>query len=69
VITTKVYETFLDENNIRNKIVHLLRQLNYKNEISLEFTSQKIQSLILSKKLSEITTIEIFDALRQLQNL
>jgi len=67
VITTSVYRKILTENNLKIKIKNFLKQIDYKDENSVNIISQKIGEAILAAEISNEIKGEIMTAFGSLK--
>lgn len=65
-VTTEAYKSFLQENELGNKMYSALENLNVDNVEDLKNVSTNIQTLILNSKFSELFKDEIAKAYQQL---
>lgn len=59
IITSNAYFNFIKQNNLKEKISSLLKNLNYENTIELKQTAKNIRDLILKTPLPESLVKEI----------
>ena len=60
VVTSTEFFNFLQTNNLKPKIVEILRSINYDNKEDIEKKSNEIKQLILKGKLNQEAEIEIY---------
>lgn len=60
VVTSTEFFNFLQTNNLKPKIVEILRSINYDNKEDIEKKSNDIKQLILKGKLNQEAEIEIY---------
>ncbi len=66
IVTSAAYSAFLRENNLSQKIKHILRSANFENSDSLMQVSKYIKKYILQGKMSQDMVLEIFSAYKTL---
>ncbi|MEO2154487.1 MAG: phosphoenolpyruvate synthase [Nanoarchaeota archaeon] len=66
VVTTFAFKKFLDENNLTQKIIEILKNTDIEDYDSLKKASEMIQKMILTAKVPEDVKKEIVDAYKQL---
>lgn len=66
IITSIAYQKFLQENNLEQKIQHLLGLVEFDKQESLEKISKQVEALITNGKLSQELVAEIFTAYAKL---
>ncbi len=66
VVTTFAFKKFLDENNLLNEIIEILRNTDIENYDSLKKASEMIQSKILAARMPDDVKEEIVKAYKQL---
>src|SRR5258708_4748326 len=69
IVTAPAYFSFLKENNLELKIKHLLNTVEYQRNDSLNQVSEHIKKLIVSARVSDALTKEIFSAYKNLGGL
>ena len=62
IITAQAYAMFIDETNIRNKILAKLKDLNIEDTEKLQRTAEEIQNLIRATAMPEHIKEEVIDA-------
>lgn len=67
IIKTNLFDEFLKENNIKNKILNLLNKCNIKSDSHIEETSNKICSMISKCNISEKVSDEIINYYKRLE--
>ncbi len=65
-ITTEAYEEFLKSNDLREKILDLIKEINYDDVDSLNNASDKIKELIIGAEIPEKMKYQIIDAYKKL---
>ena len=66
IVTAEAYREFIKENNLEEKISHIIKPIDYQKNASLNKAAKEIKALILKGKMSETLTKEIFDAYQKL---
>src|SRR3989344_4264709 len=61
VVTSSAYFEFLKQNNLDQKILHLLATINFDKDESLNQVSKHIKNLILTGKIPDEIVTEVFD--------
>lgn len=69
VVTSAAYYDFIRENNLKQKIKHLILSTNFNNPKSLEQTSVNIKKLILQTSMTDSLVNEIVASYEKLGNL
>ena len=67
IIKTNLFDEFLKENNIKNKILNLLNKCNIKSDSHIEETSNKICSMISKSNISKKVSDEIINYYKRLE--
>lgn len=67
VILASVFDRFLEENNLRTEIEAILRNINYKNIISIKKASEKIRGLFRDAKFPKSAVSEMFKEFSRLK--
>lgn len=69
IVTSRAYYSFLKDNNLEQKIKHLLNTLNFENPHSLKQVSALIKKEIVDGKFSPELKIEIYNSYKKLGGL
>jgi pyruvate,water dikinase len=65
-ITTKAYEAFVEENELKEEILDIIKKINYDDVNSLNKASEEIKKLIIEAKMSDKIREEIIDNYKKL---